>query len=63
MFKSVFQGKVDVLPIIAKLTIAAAGANAVKKFACTTLDPFLNAKVDKFLNVDEKASIQPPFEL
>ncbi len=43
MFKSVFHGKVAVPPIIAKVSIAAVGASAVKKVLWITLEDFLKA--------------------
>ena len=39
--KSVFQGSVEVPPIIAKVSIMAAGARAVKKADWIVFDPFL----------------------
>lgn len=58
--RSVFHGRVDVDPMMAKVIIAAAGAIAVKKLAWINLDPFLRARLDKLLKFWENMSTHPP---
>jgi hypothetical protein len=47
--KSVFHGKLAVPPMIAKVSIKAVGANAVKNVDCTVFEPFLKEKLKIFL--------------
>lgn len=51
-----FQGNVALPPIMARVSMAAAGATAVKKELWMTLDDFLSVYEVIFLSVEEKAS-------
>jgi len=58
MSMPVFQGRVAVPPIIAKVSMAIAGAADVKREFCTNFDDFLKVKEARLLKTDIKDSAQ-----
>lgn len=54
----VFQGNDTDPPIIARDSMRAAGATAVKKVDVTIFEPFLSPKLNNFLTPDINAPVQ-----